>query len=69
MIQYSRFCKGGSPVLEEYLKIFNDYLEVQDINGALNYIDKIFIDSKYLKVKNLFLYLLGCITISYLISI
>lgn len=49
-------------MLEEYLKIFNDYLEVQDINGALNYIDKIFIDSKYLRVKNLFLYLMGCIT-------
>ncbi len=49
-------------MLEEYLKIFNDYLEVQDINGALNYIDKIFIDPKYLRVKNLFLYLMGCIT-------
>ncbi len=50
-------------MLEEYLKIFNDYLDIQDIKGALNYFDKIFIDSKYLKVKNLFLYLLGCITI------
>lgn len=49
-------------MLEEYLKIFNDYLEVHDINGAINYLDKIFIDSKYLRVKNLFLYLLGCIT-------
>ena len=50
-------------MLEDYLKIFNDYLEIQDIDGALNYIDKIFIDAKYLRVKNLFLYLLGCITI------
>ncbi len=49
-------------MLEDYLKIFNDYLEVQNIDEALNYIDKIFIDSKYLRTKNLFLYLLGCIT-------
>lgn len=48
-------------MLEEYLKIFNDYLEIQDINNAIKYIDKIFIDPKYLKIKNLFLYLLGSI--------
>ncbi len=49
-------------MLEEYLKIFNSYLEIQDINGALSYIDKIFIGTENIKTKNLFLYLLGCIT-------
>lgn len=48
-------------MLEDYLILFNDCLDAQDMDGALNYIDKIFIDSKYIKVKNLFLYLLGCI--------
>ena len=49
-------------MIEEYLKLFNDCLDTRDYDKALYYIDKIFIDKKYLKVKNLLLYLLGCIT-------
>ncbi len=48
----------------EALKLFNDALDKENYDEALTYLDATFKDSEgfYLKVKNLFLYLLGCIT-------
>ena len=48
---------------EEVLKVFNMYLENEDLNGILSCLPNIFIDltPENIKTKNLFLYLLGTI--------
>ena len=48
---------------EEALKVFNMYLENENLNGVLNCLPNIFIDltPENIKTKNLFLYLLGTI--------
>lgn len=49
----------------EYLKLFNDSIDKNNFEQALFCLEETFnkSDSKYIKVKNLFLYLLACIKI------